>query len=54
MSCLATDYDGTLAHQGVVDEATTHVLIAFRRRQPNVFPLPLGASAGHTVGFVAR
>jgi ABC-type microcin C transport system permease subunit YejB len=34
ISCLVTDYDGTLAHQGVVDEATTNALIALRRRQP--------------------
>ena len=31
ISCLATDYDGTLAHDGVVDEATVNALIAFRR-----------------------
>jgi hydroxymethylpyrimidine pyrophosphatase-like HAD family hydrolase len=31
ISCLATDYDGTLAHDGVVDEATASALVAFRR-----------------------
>ena len=31
ISCLATDYDGTLAHDGVVDEATVDALVAFRR-----------------------
>jgi HAD superfamily hydrolase (TIGR01484 family) len=31
VSCLATDYDGTLAQNGVVDEATANALIAFRR-----------------------
>jgi hydroxymethylpyrimidine pyrophosphatase-like HAD family hydrolase len=31
ISCLATDYDGTLAHDGVVDKATADALIAFRR-----------------------
>jgi hypothetical protein len=31
ISCLATDYDGTLAHDGVVDEATVKALVAFRR-----------------------
>jgi hypothetical protein len=31
ISCLATDYDGTLARDGVVDEATADALIAFRR-----------------------
>jgi len=31
VSCLATDYDGTLAHDGVVDEAAVNALIAFRR-----------------------
>jgi HAD superfamily hydrolase (TIGR01484 family) len=31
ISCLATDYDGTLAHDGVVAEATISALIAFRR-----------------------
>jgi HAD superfamily hydrolase (TIGR01484 family) len=31
ISCLATDYDGTLAQNGVVDEATANALIAFRR-----------------------
>jgi hypothetical protein len=31
ISCLATDYDGTLAHDGVVDEATTSALDTFRR-----------------------
>ena len=34
ISCLAADHDGTLAHQGVVDEATTNALIASRWRQP--------------------
>jgi HAD superfamily hydrolase (TIGR01484 family) len=29
--CLATDYDGTLAHDGVVDEPTVEALEAFRR-----------------------
>jgi phosphoglycolate phosphatase (TIGR01487 family) len=31
ISCLATDYDGTLAHDGVVDEAALDALTAFRR-----------------------
>ena len=31
ISCLATDYDGTLAHDGVVDGATADALVAFRR-----------------------
>ena len=31
ISCLATDYDGTLAHDGIVDDATAEALIAFRR-----------------------
>ena len=31
ISCLATDYDGTLAQDGVVDEATANALTAFRR-----------------------
>lgn len=31
ISCLATDYDGTLAHDGIVDDATADALIAFRR-----------------------
>jgi hydroxymethylpyrimidine pyrophosphatase-like HAD family hydrolase len=31
ISCLATDYDGTLARDGIVDEATADALIAFRR-----------------------
>jgi hydroxymethylpyrimidine pyrophosphatase-like HAD family hydrolase len=31
ISCLATDYDGTLAHDSVVDEATIDALVAFRR-----------------------
>jgi hydroxymethylpyrimidine pyrophosphatase-like HAD family hydrolase len=31
ISCLATDYDGTLAHDGVVDDATADALVAFRR-----------------------
>jgi hypothetical protein len=31
ISCLATDYDGTLAHDGIVDEATADALGAFRR-----------------------
>ena len=31
ISCLATDYDGTLAHDGLVDGATADALIAFRR-----------------------
>jgi HAD superfamily hydrolase (TIGR01484 family) len=31
ISCLATDYDGTLAQDGVVDEATTNALVAFSR-----------------------
>jgi HAD superfamily hydrolase (TIGR01484 family) len=29
--CLATDYDGTIAHNGVVDEATVQALIDFKR-----------------------
>jgi HAD superfamily hydrolase (TIGR01484 family) len=31
ISCLATDYDGTLAHNGVVDDETKNAIIAFRR-----------------------
>lgn len=31
ISCLATDYDGTLAHDGLVDDATAEALVAFRR-----------------------
>ena len=31
ISCLATDYDGTLVHDGVVEEATLDALTAFRR-----------------------
>ncbi|MBV9906269.1 MAG: HAD-IIB family hydrolase [Hyphomicrobiales bacterium] len=31
ISCLATDYDGTLAHDSIVDDATADALIAFRR-----------------------
>jgi hypothetical protein len=31
ISCLATDYDGTLAHNGMVDDATAEALVAFRR-----------------------
>ena len=31
ISCLATDYDGTLAHDGIVDDATANALVAFRR-----------------------
>jgi hypothetical protein len=31
ISCLATDYDGTLAQDGVVDDATADALVAFRR-----------------------
>jgi HAD superfamily hydrolase (TIGR01484 family) len=30
ISCLATDYDGTLAHDGIVDDATADALVAFR------------------------
>ena len=29
--CLATDYDGTLAHDGAVDETTTQALVDFKR-----------------------
>src|SRR5579871_6557158 len=29
--CLATDYDGTIAHDGIVDEATFSALDEFRR-----------------------
>ena len=29
--CLATDYDGTIAHDGVVDESTVQALIDFKR-----------------------
>ena len=29
--CLATDYDGTLAHDGVVEPATVEALVRFRR-----------------------
>ena len=31
ISCLATDYDGTLAHDGIVDAPTADALVAFRR-----------------------
>ena len=31
ISCLAADYDGTLAHDGIVEDATADALIAFRR-----------------------
>ena len=31
ISCLATDYDGTLANDGVVDDATVDALVAFKR-----------------------
>jgi len=31
ISCLASDYDGTLAHDGLVDDATADALAAFRR-----------------------
>jgi HAD superfamily hydrolase (TIGR01484 family) len=31
ISCLATDYDGTLAQDGIVDDATADALVAFRR-----------------------
>src|SRR5258708_28952585 len=31
ISCLATDYDGTLAHDGIVEDATVDALMAFRR-----------------------
>jgi HAD superfamily hydrolase (TIGR01484 family) len=31
ISCLTTDYDGTLAHDGIVDDATADALGAFRR-----------------------
>ena len=30
ISCLATDYDGTLAQDGIVDDATADALVAFR------------------------
>ena len=29
--CLATDYDGTLAHDGAVAETTVEALIDFKR-----------------------
>jgi hydroxymethylpyrimidine pyrophosphatase-like HAD family hydrolase len=29
--CLATDYDGTLAHDGQVDDATLQALVDFKR-----------------------
>ena len=29
--CLATDYDGTIAHNGVVDESTIQALVEFKR-----------------------
>ena len=29
--CLATDYDGTIAHNGVVDELTIQALVEFKR-----------------------
>ena len=31
ISCLATDYDGTLAHDGIVDGTTADALVALRR-----------------------
>ena len=31
ISCLATDYDRTLGHDGIVDDATADALVAFRR-----------------------
>jgi hypothetical protein len=31
ISCPATDYDGTLAHDGIVDDATADAFVAFRR-----------------------
>jgi HAD superfamily hydrolase (TIGR01484 family) len=31
ISCLATDYDGTLAYDGIVDDATADALVAFMR-----------------------
>jgi len=31
ISCLATDYDGTLAHDGIVEDATAEALVALRR-----------------------
>jgi HAD superfamily hydrolase (TIGR01484 family) len=31
ISCLATDYDSTLAHDGIVDDAIAEALVAFRR-----------------------
>jgi hydroxymethylpyrimidine pyrophosphatase-like HAD family hydrolase len=31
ISCLATDYDGTLAHDGIVDGATADALVVLRR-----------------------
>jgi HAD superfamily hydrolase (TIGR01484 family) len=31
ISCLAIDYDGTLAHEDVVHDATADALVAFRR-----------------------
>ena len=31
ISCLATDYDGTLAQDGIVEDATADALVAFRR-----------------------
>jgi HAD superfamily hydrolase (TIGR01484 family) len=31
IACLATDYDGTLAHDGMVDDPTSDALVAFRR-----------------------
>jgi hypothetical protein len=31
ISCLATDYDRTLGHDGIVDDATADAFVAFRR-----------------------
>jgi hypothetical protein len=31
ISCLANDYDGTLAHDGIVEDATAEAFIAFIR-----------------------
>jgi hypothetical protein len=37
ISCLATDYDGTLAHDGIVDHRTAKALVAFRRSGRRLF-----------------
>ena len=41
--CLATDYDGTLAHDGVVDPAANEALVRLQALGPQ-------AAAGHGTG----